>query len=93
MITVLTTRGKRTLPPQISGTIPYEIPEIPATKTDSIETPIPANAEIPLKGTSEQLTFQKGNYVHFLASNCEITKPITKLLLDQRTFDPEELRA
>ena len=52
----------------------------------------PNKQQINLEGSRENLTYQKGNYVHFLSADCEFTTPVGRLLIDIGVINPQDIK-
>ena len=48
--------------------------------------------QINLQICRENLTYLKGNYVHFLSADCEFVTPVGRLLIDIGAIDPQDMK-
>ena len=56
------------------------------------ETHSSKNMQIRLNSSRENLTYLKGNYVHFLSADCEFVTPVSRLLVDLGEVDLQHLK-
>ena len=76
-------------------------PALPALYTQIPHSDSPLHSEqkdhlkeqqINLQDSRENLTYLKGNYVHFLSADCEFTTPVGRLLIDIGAIDPQDIK-
>ena len=88
-------------PEQTRTSITSIQPVLPALYTQTPYSDSPPHSEqkdhlneqqINLQDSRENLTYLKGNYVHFLSADCEFTTPVGRLLIDIGAIDPQDIK-
>lgn len=70
-------------PRKVSSTIPDEL-FYPNMGKDEIK--------VKINTTNENLTYRKGNFLHFISADCEFTTAISRLLIETEYICPQELK-